>query len=364
VNRLRFSLLLIFLLKSSTGSAKNVENKERTARTACLAGDYAKGVAILSELFVETQDAGFIYNQGRCFEQNHRYDDAISRFQEYLRVTKKIGRSDKAETQKHITECSTLLEREKSAATAAESAGPSGGAAAKDKSASQEAKERAARKACLTGNPASGVAILTDLFLDTKDPTHLFNQGRCFEQNRRYEDAIGRFREYLVKAKNLQPDEKADTDKHIATCESYLHGKTDETPKPVVAQPRAAGTQEPPLVTASPEPSLGQPHSKLRAAGLAAVAVGGAGIITGLLLNLKVNSMSDDLEKEYDPAIESSRKSFKMAGWIAYGAGAACLTGGVILYYLGRNRDEKASRLALLPTLGPDIAGTVLVGAF
>jgi tetratricopeptide (TPR) repeat protein len=83
---LKCSVLVVVVLVADNASAKNVEDKERTARTACLAGDYAKGVAILSELFVETQDAGFIYNQGRCFEQNHRYDDAISRFQEYLRV--------------------------------------------------------------------------------------------------------------------------------------------------------------------------------------------------------------------------------------------------------------------------------------
>ena len=35
--------------------------------------------------------------------------------------------------------------------------------------ASENAKERAARRACLTGNPEKGVAILTDLFIDTGD---------------------------------------------------------------------------------------------------------------------------------------------------------------------------------------------------
>ena len=98
--------------------------------------------------------------------------------------------------------------------------------------------------------------------------------------------------------------------------------------------------------------------------GLGVAAVGGAGIITGLVLNLKVNNMSDSLEKEYDPAVDSSRKNYKVAGWIAFGAGAACLAGGAILYYLGWRRDEKAGRLALLPAVGPDMAGTVLVGAF
>jgi hypothetical protein len=32
--------------------------------------------------------------------------------------------------------------------------------------------------ACLSGDYTKGVAILSELFVDTKDPTYLFNQGR------------------------------------------------------------------------------------------------------------------------------------------------------------------------------------------
>jgi hypothetical protein len=43
-----------------------------------------------------------------------------------------------------------------------------------------EAKEKAARKACLRGNTDKGVEILTDLYLATKDANLIFNQGRCY----------------------------------------------------------------------------------------------------------------------------------------------------------------------------------------
>ena len=43
-----------------------------------------------------------------------------------------------------------------------------------------DARERAAKKACLTGDAAKGVEILADLFIDTDDATYIFNQGRCF----------------------------------------------------------------------------------------------------------------------------------------------------------------------------------------
>jgi hypothetical protein len=91
--------------------------------------------------------------------------------------------------------------------------------------AGRDSKERAAKKACLKGDPEKGVGILTDLFVDTGELTYIFNQGRCFEQNRRYEDAIGRFREYLIKGDKLNAEDKAEAEKHIAACQSYL-GKT------------------------------------------------------------------------------------------------------------------------------------------
>ncbi len=86
-------------------------------------------------------------------------------------------------------------------------------------------QQKAAKRACLAGDYVTGVRILADLFLDSNDPTYLFNQGRCYEQNVRYEEAIGRFNEYLRKAPNLTATERADTEAHIAACEAAI-GRT------------------------------------------------------------------------------------------------------------------------------------------
>ena len=117
------------------------------------------------------------------------------------------------------------------------------------KPSSRTERERLAKKACLTGDPVKGVTLLAELYLDTNDVTYLFNQGRCFEQNRRYEDAVARFREYLIKGgAKLSEDDKALAQKHIDACESYLvrtEPRPVPTPEPVVAppiiQPTAAG---------------------------------------------------------------------------------------------------------------------------
>jgi hypothetical protein len=96
------------------------ESREREARKACLAGDYAKGVAILSDLFLDTKQATYIFNQGRCYQQNERFDEAIRCFREYLRTSN----DDPATAQKHIAECEAMQQRKNSAA--AQNTAPAG----------------------------------------------------------------------------------------------------------------------------------------------------------------------------------------------------------------------------------------------
>jgi hypothetical protein len=243
--------------------------------------------------------------------------------------------------------------------------------------AGRQAKERAAKKACLAGDPAKGVEILAELYVDTNDITFIFNQGRCFEQNRKYEDAIGRFREYLVKGEKLTAEEKAVAQKRIEACESYLP-KSEPLPKnepsptvvstPVVPAQPALAPISPEVMAGTQQPQLdGKAGSGLRIAGVTVAAVGAAAIITGVTLNLKVNSMSSDLAKSdnFNRDTDTSRKNYTTLGWVSYGVGAACLAGGSLLYYLGWHSGQgSGSSVALVPNVAPRMAGAVLTGAF
>jgi hypothetical protein len=107
------------LLGSSSAVAASRTAREREARKACLKGDYAKGVGILADLFVETMDATYIFNQGRCFEQNRRYEDAVGRFDEFLRAAGKLGAEDRAMAEEHIVDCKRKLAEERANSTQA-----------------------------------------------------------------------------------------------------------------------------------------------------------------------------------------------------------------------------------------------------
>jgi hypothetical protein len=246
---------------------------------------------------------------------------------------------------------------------------------------SQESKERIARMSCLSGDYAKGVAILAELFVDTMNSTFIFNQGRCFEQNRRWEDAISRFEEYLRVNKKPKKSDKAEAEKHIAECQVQLAKQSSHPAAPVVSQspvpPVAPPVDEPlravpPAPPVSPVPVVQQaaPQSTsgsgLRTAGIITASVGGAALISGLIFNLKANSMISDMQKldGYSSSKASDRDSYVTLGWIGYGVGAACVATGAILYYFGLRSTPSSGSVALVPAPGPGQFGALLKGAF
>jgi len=253
----------------------------------------------------------------------------------------------------------------------------------------KESKERAAKTACLSGDAAKGVALLAELYVSTNDITYLFNQGRCFEQNGRYADAIIRFREYLGKNKDAGNATDPVAERHLADCQTLLDKQTPQpvapvpAAKPVTDLPPAAPTEQvapaakteatapapasaPPPDLTQPAPATGTRGAGLRIGGIAAMAVGAAGIATGVILNMKANSLASDLEKSntsYSRSKESTRSTYQTFGWVGYGAGAACVVGGAIVYFLGHNQGQ-STQVALIPTVEPGQVGAVVQGAF
>ena len=67
-----WSALAITMMAASASArparhAQNREAQEKAAKKACITGDYRKGVEILADLYVESNDPTYVYNQGRCF---------------------------------------------------------------------------------------------------------------------------------------------------------------------------------------------------------------------------------------------------------------------------------------------------------
>jgi hypothetical protein len=239
---------------------------------------------------------------------------------------------------------------------------PAGGQAAEG----TKAREKAAKKACASGDFRKGVEILSDLYVDTDDVTFVYNQGRCYEQNHQWVSAMDRFREYLRKSPNATASDKAETEKHIADCEALREREEPRPaqspltpplpPAPVVLQAPAPSPPEPPATVVQPStpPGTGM-GSALRVTGIVVGSAGIAAAVGGLVLNLKANSLADDFNRTHSLDTRSSYSSYKTGSMICYGAGAGMVAAGVVLYLVGRSpRGGETTTIAFIPTITPE----------
>lgn len=250
-------------------------------------------------------------------------------------------------------------------------AGKEGKAGKEREESDRAARERTARKACLAGDYAKGVDILAELFVDTRDPNYLFNQGRCFEQNRRYQDAIARFQEYLVASgPKLSPEDTLVAEQRVKACKEMLSQERAESGVAVAPQPVLPAPTPEPLAPAATLTQTAPPPPRsdgagLRIGGVVVASVGVAAVGAGVLLNLKANSMVDDMYATNNGYTkESQRKNYETIAWIGYGVGAACIATGAVLYTLGLRAKSRANNLALVPAVGAGGLGATLMGGF
>ena len=133
-----------------------------------------------------------------------------------------------------------------------------------------------------------------------------------------------------------------------------------------MAPATVAAAAHPIVELTNPQPAS-ESGSGLRTAGIITAAFGGAAVVTGVILNLKVNSMASDMQKTngYTDSKDSDRKTYETLGWAGYGVGAACVAAGAVFYYLGaRSGAAGTASVALVPAFAPGQAGAIVKGAF
>lgn len=235
-----------------------------------------------------------------------------------------------------------------------------------------ESKEKEAKKACISGDYTKGVEILAELFVETNDLNYVFNQGRCFEQNGRYQDAINRFREYARKLRDKGKPADADVERHIADCQALLANQGGVTAAPTAPVTPSAPPEPEPASAVPPAdiiqaaPPARKPGAGLRTAGLVTFGLGVAALATGVVLNVKANALADELARSdtsYSREKASTRAGYATWSWVGYGVGAAGVAGGAVLFLVGL-RHGRQSHAAFVPVAGPGQAGVALQGAF
>jgi|GEM_PF-6278194 len=100
-----------------------VDSRVSEAMSACLANNLEKGIGILAQLYAETQDALWVFNQARCYQQNDKLEDARKRFLEFRRKNRRKDKARDARALEYVAEIDKELERrDRNAAQAAAAA--------------------------------------------------------------------------------------------------------------------------------------------------------------------------------------------------------------------------------------------------
>ncbi len=227
--------------------------------------------------------------------------------------------------------------------------------------AQQDARELEAKKACLANKPDRGIELLAELYAETNDPTYIYNQGRCYQQNGRGADALIRFREYLRKATNLPPTEKAEVERVVGELEEQQR-KTD-----AAAAPAQSSVPEPVALEAA-EARVERP--RLRVAGIVTASVGVVVLASAIYMGTRAQELSTEVTNDAKNKMFSSTKyqdgqRAETLQWIGYGVGGVAVLSGVMLYAFGSGMfGGESHSVAVAPTVGPGGGGASLSLSF
>ena len=219
------------------------------------------------------------------------------------------------------------------------------------------------------------------------DPAFLFNIGQCYRQLGQEAEALNFFRRYLKKAPPDDPNraqvearyrdtaaaaefkedlERASERKEAATPPSE-HPPIVPTPAPPVVEPPPPPAPPLPVPTpvvvrqpapVIPAPVASDPGRSLRVGGIVTGAAGVASIATAIYFYARARHYSDIVsnDRNHTATDEQSGRNAETYQWVFYSVGAAALTTGAVLYWLGWP--------SVRPVVGPGVAGISARGTF
>lgn len=167
---------------------------------------------------------------------------------------------------------------------------------------------------------------------------------------------------FLVRADGREPSTETVTVREGETRTVTLH-----------LGPPLASKAAPAKMTVAPAAgSPPAPMSRRRAFGIGALAMGGAGVVTGLVTGIMVGSAASTYDARCDATgcdatgldAASRGKTLEIVSPVAFAVGAVGIGLGTYLIVTSRREGRPASGIALAPELSPRATGLSLVGGF
>jgi hypothetical protein len=162
------------LLASQVAQAQESGQDPRVAeaKTACGAGEVKKGVRLLAELYTASNDPIWIFNQGRCYQQNDQLAQALARYKEFLRKSNGAPGEDLQDAKNYIAEITAELQRAQPVPTDTSSRAvePAAAVSAQGQPAAPEARPGRGLRylglgACIAGGAALATGVVFTLLV-------------------------------------------------------------------------------------------------------------------------------------------------------------------------------------------------------
>ena len=223
----------------------------------------------------------------------------------------------------------------------------------------EDQRPNAALAACASGDVAKGISILGVLYAETRNPSYVFNQARCYQKNGQLEQARTSFAEYLRVGTNEPPEDVKRAQGFIKEIDEAIARQQASAPTPVLVTP-VSSVEE------------GRRRT-LRVSSIVLAGLAVAAIAAGVALSLKVQSIEDDINREFagdDYVTDVGRlqqqlsdgKSYETWQWVGYGVGIAALAGAATTFILSTRSSGSPERAALgvAPAFSPEGVGGVV----
>lgn len=237
-------------------------------------------------------------------------------------------------------------------------------------------REVEARKDFAEARYEDALHLFASLFAEFGDPIYLRNVARCYQKLKRPTESIATFQEYLARAK-VTPDERLEVQGYISEMETLQKAQAAEkapraevaaqgedarsapagrdVPPPPTAEtrptvtahvpPRAASPSSPTLLVQTTPESAPSTHSRALTWGGLGAAAGGIVLIgVGVGFGLAARSAQRDVEKQFDKDRDADGRRNERLQWVAYGAGAAALAVGCVLFVTGMHESPEESK--------------------
>ena len=226
------------------------------------------------------------------------------------------------------------------------------------------------------GAPADALAAFQEAYALVPSPKIKYDFGLAYLGLRRDADALSAFEQFLAEAPDAPADKRRRAEQYRETLRARLAVAAAQPARPAPAAPvapppgpavwpLAAGSPpgDAPAISARPisEPAISTRTWAL-SAGIASVALLGAGVTFGVLARARGQHLTDlshgscgDRPCSFDPSDESKGQTYETLQMTFLIGGAAAAVAAVALYTAGSPHQER--RVAALPLLAPGVAG-------